>query len=146
MKIHARLDVADAFLRWLPSQSPAPSDGEHCDRRRLTDPRLHAVAEIAFHDVVSLLPCDSPLESHRAARRLDGLVRALGTVPNAPPPGPERARLRITLLAIVALDVPNERLHNLAMRFLRPYWTRFDFMTGRPVEPSARGRRRPEHL
>lgn len=146
VNIHARLDVADAFLRWLSAHPPTPSEGEHCDRRRLTDPRLHAVAEIAFHDVVTMLPCDSPLESLRAARRLDGLVRALGTMPNAPPPGPERARLRITLLAIVALDVPNERLHDLAMRFLRPYWTRFDFKTGRPVELPVGGRRRPRHL
>lgn len=141
--MHARLDVAEAFLRWLPAQPWTPSDCELCARRRLTDPRLHAVAELAFHDVVSLLPGSSPLEARRAAQRLHGLVRALGTMPTGPPPGPERTRLRITLLAIVALDVPNERLHNLAMRFLQPYWTRFDFITGRPVEARARqsGRR-----
>lgn len=131
MAISRRLEVAEAFVAWLQAQSPAdrfPATGD----RRLEDPRLLALAEVAFHDIVGLLCADDTARASRAMSRFQALTRALTTMPGAPPMGPQRTRLRLTVAAIVALGLGDERLTAIAERFLRPYRPRFDFRTGRP--------------
>lgn len=131
MPISRRLEVAEAFVAWLQAQPPAdrcPVTGD----RRLEDPRFLALAEVAFHDVVGLLCANDTARASRAMPRFQALTRALATMPGAPPMGPPRTRLRLTVAAIVALGLGDEPLSAIAERFLRPFVTRFDFRTGRP--------------